>query len=674
VSTLISTADEMAGAHCAAGGLIVNFGPDTDNDGMLAAAEVKKTEYLCNGVAGSNGLVALVKQTAEGLDGPCGAPGGTRIDSGLDQDRNGALTITEITQTSYACNGAAGATGATGPQGPTGPTGPQGPTGATGPQGPTGPTGPQGPTGPTGPVGHTGPQGATGISSLVLVTPADSSACPTGGQKIDVGFDVNSNGTLDGGEITSTSLVCNGLNGQDGTTPPAGIVRTSRRTVSPADLPPYGADRVDFWIDASGDGVMQTQEIFRTVYIPRLVSFITPGICSGSGDTEVQSGLDINLDGVLAPEEVAHDICVAAIHFSQIDAFAYHTCAVRTDGGASCWGDNSNGDLGNGTYSQTSLPISVAGLPGSVAQIATGLYHTCAVLTDGSARCWGNGSQGQIGAGNNTQSVLPVQVSGLTSGVAQIGAGYYHTCAVLTDGSVRCWGYGPNGQLGDGNTVQTATPIVVPNLGAVASISVGFVHTCAVLTDGSARCWGEGGNGQLGNGQYAGSSVPVTVTGLAASVRSIDAGWYHTCAALTDGSAACWGYNGSGQLGNGSFNNNSLVPVAVSGLPGHVSSIAAGNSDSCAVLVDGSAWCWGYNGYGQLGNNTYSQVATPVAVSGLSSGAASITTGAYHSCALLGNGDARCWGYGYNGQLGNGVYGQSSVPVSVIGVDLNSIP
>jgi cysteine-rich repeat protein len=197
------------------------------------------------------------------------------------------------------------------------------------------------------------------------------------------------------------------------------------------------------------------------------------------------------------------------------------------------------------------------------------------------------------------------------SGVVSISAGGTHTCALLADGTMRCWGGNYSGQLGNGEQVYSRKPVAVSGLGGVVSISAGGSHTCAVLSDGTARCWGENRTGQLGNAGSDRSLLPVSVSDLS-GVASISAGELHTCAVLTNGGAACWGKNSRGQLGNGTTKNSSL-PVPVSSLSG-VASISAGYKHTCAVLTDGTARCWGANGVGQLGNWTVKNSSIPVAV------------------------------------------------------------
>jgi alpha-tubulin suppressor-like RCC1 family protein len=280
--------------------------------------------------------------------------------------------------------------------------------------------------------------------------------------------------------------------------------------------------------------------------------------------------------------------------------------------------------------------------------------HTCALLSDGTAKCWGRNVNGQLGDGTRTDRVTPVAVLDLTAAVA-IRVGGDHTCALLSDGTAKCWGYNGGGRLGDGSTSDSSVPVVVSGLSNAVAIIPGGYHTCALLSDGTVKCWGSNDSGQIGDGTTTNRYTPVSVSNLTGAV-TIAVGERHSCVLLSDGIAKCWGNNENGRLGDGTTTNSS-IPVSVSNLTSAVA-IATGKYSTCALLSDGTAKCWGYNGYGQLGDGTSTDRYIPVSVSNLTS-AVAIGIGYSHSCALLSDGTAKCWGYNGYGQLGDGDYGRT---------------
>jgi len=241
-------------------------------------------------------------------------------------------------------------------------------------------------------------------------------------------------------------------------------------------------------------------------------------------------------------------------------------------------------------------------------------------------------------------------------------------CALLGDGTVRCWGENSSGQLGDGTTTNRLTPVAVSGLSGAVSLTPSADGMCALLGDGTARCWGNNMAGQLGDGTTTTRLTPVLVSGLSGAVSVASSGTGSgMCALLGDGTARCWGSNFSGQLGDGTTTRR-LTPVAVSGLSSAVSLTSTSGYGMCALLGDGTARCWGRNHFGQLGDGTTTDRRTPVAVSGLSSAVSLSSTSGYGMCALLGDGTARCWGRNDAGQLGDGTTTDRLTPVAVIGL------
>jgi alpha-tubulin suppressor-like RCC1 family protein len=241
----------------------------------------------------------------------------------------------------------------------------------------------------------------------------------------------------------------------------------------------------------------------------------------------------------------------------------YHTCALVSGGGAKCWGNNYEGELGDGTKDQHSTPVDVVGLASGVTAIVVGGYHTCAIYSSGGAKCWGHNFYGQLGDGTTTDRSTPVDVVELASGVTAITAGRFHTCGLLSGGGVKCWGDNSSGQLGDGTTNQSSAPVDVSGLtNGVIAIAAGYWNTCALITGGGGKCWGYNEGGQLGDGTTTQSSTPVDVTGLSSNVTAVTAGMYHTCALTGAGRAKCWGSDDMGQLGIGRITQRS-TPVDV---------------------------------------------------------------------------------------------------------------
>ena len=344
-----------------------------------------------------------------------------------------------------------------------------------------------------------------------------------------------------------------------------------------------------------------------------------------------------------------------------------HTCALNAAGGARCWGDNVYGQLGDGTTTTRLAPAGVSGLARGVAAVVASASRSCALTVGGAVLCWGSNSSGLLGDGTAVDRLTPAAVIGLGSGVAAVGMGSGYSCALTTGGAVLCWGANAYGQIGDGTTTNRPTPVPVTGLpGAVAAIAVGAYHTCALTTSGGVVCWGSNYEGGLGDGTTDDRSVPAPVSGLASGVSAISAGLYHSCALMTSGAVRCWGSNSFAQLGDGTTVNR-LVPTDVVGLDGGVASISAGAFNTCAVSVDGGAACWGSNNWGQLGDGTTSYRATPTAVPELAGGIASVDAGFYHTCAVTTAGAGLCWGRDNTAQLGLGTRLRSSVPIPVYG-------
>jgi alpha-tubulin suppressor-like RCC1 family protein len=365
---------------------------------------------------------------------------------------------------------------------------------------------------------------------------------------------------------------------------------------------------------------------------------------------------------------------VNALTAVQINVGGEHSCVVTSASGVQCWGRNTYGQLGDGTITDKLTPVAVSGLGFGVQAIAAGASHTCALTTTGGVQCWGRNNYGQLGNGTATDSLVPVAVNGLTSGVQAIVSGDNHSCGLTSSGGVVCWGDNQSAQLGDGTTGdatyhRSLIPVAVFGLSSgVQAITAGFWHSCALTTPaGAVKCWGYNQHGELGDTSTTSRLKPVSVSGLSSGVQSIAAGIYHTCALTTAGGMKCWGNNLYGQLGDGTTVNK-LIPT-VSGLTSNVQAIAMGGYHSCALTSGGGVQCWGRNLYGQLGDATTVDRITP-ALSGLSGNVQAIDMGGFHSCALTSGGGVQCWGYNAHGQLGDGTQAVDRLtPVQVVGFE-----
>jgi len=342
----------------------------------------------------------------------------------------------------------------------------------------------------------------------------------------------------------------------------------------------------------------------------------------------------------------------------------YYTCALLTSRGVECWGANSSGQLGNGTTSGSFIPRPVKGITTAVA-VAAG-NNACALLVTGAVKCWGPNEYGQLGHGiRSTYSTTPLSVAWIGTATA-ISVGYGSVCAVLSSGSVQCWGGNYRGQLGNGSNADSSLPVNVTGISTATAVAVGNDQSCAVLSSGSVQCWGNNNWGQLGNGTTTDSNTPVTVLGIG-SATAIATGVQSSCALLASGAVQCWGWNAYGELGNGSDNTNSSVPVSVTGISTAVA-ITAGLFHYCVVLRSGFVMCWGNNIAGQLGSVTQNYFSTiPVRVGSINS-PTKLVAGYQQTCALFSGGMMRCWGEDDVGQLGDHrTRYENPWPVTVIG-------
>lgn len=318
-------------------------------------------------------------------------------------------------------------------------------------------------------------------------------------------------------------------------------------------------------------------------------------------------------DGTTAPSLVPVNVVGLTSGVKHLGLGDMHSCAVLDAGSVKCWGSNYYGQLGTGNTTNSSVPVNVTGLP-SVASVSGGFYHTCVLTAAGGVMCWGYNANGQLGNGSTAQSSYPVNVTGLSSGVAGLDAGANFNCVLTVNGGVKCWGYNLQGQLGNNTTNSSSIPLDVSGLtSGVSKISAGL-SACAVTTGGAAKCWGTNVDGLLGDGTTTSRYAPTTVMGLSSGVTSITTSYFNSCAVMASGGVKCWGRNGQGQLGAGSTINSS-TPVDVVGLTEPVTMVSVAQNTVCAITVTNSTKCWGYS-YG-LGNGSSTSSYYPVDVEGL---------------------------------------------------------
>ena len=425
-------------------------------------------------------------------------------------------------------------------------------------------------------------------------------------------------GATSGTKITSAPPTVSGFVASPATLGPAGGVVTLSATVTNATTCAFTATKTAAGLTA---GACTTGSVSDTVTLP-----------PNTGTHAVTDKFRLTVTGAKTVKSAPIPVTVAAAGppaplsvATAIAAGTSHTCAVLTGGTVGCWGYNYYGELGNGT-TNTAAPFGVstptlAVGPGGVGTLtgatalAAGGDHTCALLSGGTVTCWGD-----------TGSTVPVSVTGLT-GVTALAAGGDHTCALLADTTVQCWGGNWDGQLGNGTTTGSTVPVSVTGLTGVTALAAGDQHTCALLADTTVQCWGWNNYGQLGNGTYTGpdtcangspcATTPTPVVGpggigTLTGVTAIAAGQLHTCAVLTGGTVDCWGANGYGQLGNGGtnfFTTTGTTPTPVVGPGGTgtltgATALAAGFHHTCALLVSGTVDCWGSNLYGLLGSGS----------------------------------------------------------------------
>ena len=372
-----------------------------------------------------------------------------------------------------------------------------------------------------------------------------------------------------------------------------------------------------------------------------------------------------------------------------------HSCAVNQDRRVYCWGNGDDGRLGGNSTSDSQTPdlvhgtVNGFGLLGGVYQVDNGYKHTCAVKTNGRAYCWGDGEHGRLGNDSTSGSHFPVAVAagetdttGDLTGVRQVSSGGFHTCALKSNQQVVCWGYNDDGQLGNKSNANSSSPVLVHTsssdttpLSDIIQISSGGRHTCALKSSGKVYCWGEGDSGRLGV-TASEKTTPVQVPDVSGIVQ-ISLGISHTCVLKYNGQVHCWGGSLYSKLG-GSNKNTPVKKADLTTLFG-VEKLAIADRHSCAMQTSGRIYCWGSKAYGRLGDgvgneNSTSQSQRALLVKGIGnngnmSEAIDINSFDDHTCALRKDGLVACWGKGDSYQLGNNSASHKNTPVLAVRTD-----
>lgn len=378
----------------------------------------------------------------------------------------------------------------------------------------------------------------------------------------------------------------------------------------------------------------------------------TPSAALGEPSTSVSF---VDTTPQLAPL-VNAPTAAASVNIVDIVAGEFHTCILLDSGEVKCWGLNTDGQLGDGTNTNRPIPVAVQQLNRVIA-IAAGGYSTCALESDGAVKCWGANNAGQLGDGTFTNRNIPARIRTLGSSVTSIAMGRAHGCALLASGTMRCWGMNEYYQLGTGSNVpaQITVPVTASVVsGTIVQMAPNTNHTCVLLSNGGVKCWGSNMSGALGIGSsnIAPLSTPQTPTGLGSGVSRISAGKEMTCAIMIGGALKCWGSNMQYQLGAG-LAADEKIPNQVTGLTSGVVDVRGGAGYACAVVTD-RAMCWGNNSSGNLGTYSFSNIVlSPLPVANNMAGATRVVSGNEHICAIV-DGGVACWGGNTYGQIGDG--------------------
>jgi alpha-tubulin suppressor-like RCC1 family protein len=471
--------------------------------------------------------------------------------------------------------------------------------------------------------------------------------------------------------ISALLLTLASCGGSDGTGPDSQVVTV---TVSPETFSLLAGEIRQ--LSASD----QEGRVLAGSGVTWVTSAPTVAVVSGSGRVTGMADGSATITATAEGKSGTAGVTVRSLAFASVAAGGAHTCALAPSGAAYCWGRSEGGQVG--VASPASIcPIGTQAYPCSLIPVAVqgglvftaldaGGEHVCALTSAGAAWCWGRNHAGQLGDNTTTHRFAPVAVTGGLT-FASLSLGTLHTCGLTAQGAALCWGSNSRGQLGDGSTTDRAAPVAVTGGLAFEQITAGgsqLGYTCALTTAGQAYCWGDNGGGQLGIGvqDQAAHSAPAPVSGVVV-FASLSAGLgSHTCGLTSAGSAFCWGANAFGALGDGTTASR-FSPVPVGGGIVFAQIIAGGFiGHTCGVTGSGKAYCWGENEVGAIGDGTLLDPLAPSAVAGGHS-FSSLDAGFRHTCGRTTAGVLYCWGSNGAGQLGVNSTAMQISPARVVG-------
>jgi len=353
----------------------------------------------------------------------------------------------------------------------------------------------------------------------------------------------------------------------------------------------------------------------------------------------------------------------AASQWLAVSAGGYHTCGIKADHSLWCWGANTYGQLGIANNVNKSVPTRV-GTATNWNSVTSGRFHTCALTTTGTRNCWGLNNNGQLGLGDTNNRSTPGFRTG-EGAWSQLSAGDLHTCGRQSNNNAQCWGANTYGALGTGDGSNQTVPTNVAAGGQLwTSISAGGLHTCGVTSGGVRACWGANEAFQLGLNNRTQAMAPTSLPGDMTGYFALEAGGSTTCALMTDSRLFCWGTNEYGHAGLGNTTVKS-TPVRVT--QGTYTKVNSGGYHACAIATGGTLYCWGRNEGGALGLGDGTTRLAPTQVTGMPTGVASVSAGMAHTCAIRATDSTLyCWGYNYNGQVGNASTANRLTPVQII--------